>query len=337
VTLVTTRLGQELLGGLPGIGELLVFEKSWSLAGQRSFWGLCARLFRGRFDVAVAAQRSTRTGQLVWVSRAPLRIGFAGAPGAWAYGRRVAWDARKHAVERYLDLATPAGGDPSSADRAPGLAVDPQARTRIDGLLREHGVSERAPLLCVAPGSARATKRWTAEGYARVVRAAASRGLAPVLAGAPQERDLCAAIAATSATRVATVAGRTGVRDLVALIQRSSALVCNDSGPAHVASAVGTPVVSIFGPSAPSYGYAAFGRLTRVVEHPGLACRPCSPRGPHVCPLGHFRCMRGIEPSQVLRALDELLGLAHGVADRPAPYGDDPAGPSRRCGVARPG
>lgn len=309
LSLLTTPLGAELLGGSAPLDELLVLDKAWTTAsGLGSYLRLLWRLGRRQFEVAIAAQRSVRTGLLLCCSGAPLRVGFAGAPGAWAYNRRVRWDPERHAIQRYLALAAPAGGEPDRADPTPRLVPDPSAVRQVEALLASSGLDGGRALLCVAPGSARRTKRWLPEGFAGVVAGARSRGLWPVLVGSRHERELCAAIATRAQARATVLAGQLEVREFVALVAQARALIGNDSGPAHVAAAVGTPVVSVFGPTAPQQGYAAFGMRSRVVEHPDLACRPCSSHGPRVCPAGHFRCMREVTADQVLGELDRLLG-----------------------------
>ena len=304
---VTTGIGRRLLGGSPEIDRLLVLEKRWDRTGIRSTVDLLRELAGESFDVAIAAQRSVRTGLMVRLSGAPLRVGFAGAPGTWAYNRRVAWRANQHAVQRYLDLAAALGAEPAKADRRPRLTIDPAADRRVRELLRTRTAPDGGELFCLAPGSARATKRWVPEGYAEVLTAARLLGYQPVLIGSPDERELCEQIASLAGERAPVLAGRTDVRELVALLARARVLVGNDSGAAHVASAVGTPVVSIFGATSPAMGYVAHGSRTRVVEHPSLGCRPCSPRGGRVCPLGHFRCMREIRASLVIEKITELL------------------------------
>ena len=201
------------------------------------------------------------------------------------------------------------------------LAISPAAHRRMRKLLRAQGIPPGREILCLAPGSVWATKRWVPEGFAAVIDASRSLGLTPVLIGSPGERELCEQVNATTAEPAPVLAGKTGIRELIALLARSRVLVGNDSGPAHVASAVGTPVVSIFGSTAPAMGYAAFGSRARVVEHPSLACRPCGRHGAHDCPLGHFRCMTEVRPSAVIERLRELLNatrpdrrLAEGVA-----------------------
>jgi heptosyltransferase-2 len=127
-----------------------------------------------------------------------------------------------------------------------------------------------------------------------------------VLVGRRRARA-CEEVGTLAGGGIPNLAGRTNPPQLTALLARSRALVTNDSGPAHVASAVGTPVVAVFGPTVPAFGYTPFDERNRIVELAGLACRPCSSHGPQVCPLGHHRCMREIGPAEVVAALDAAL------------------------------
>jgi heptosyltransferase-2 len=316
VTLLTTATGHDLLSGSPYVDRCLVLDKRWDREGRRSCRILRRELTRERYDAAVAAHRSVRTGVIVRLSGARLRVGFAGAPGAWAYNRRIRWDADKHAVRRYLELSGVLGGTPEAADPRPRLSIDPVAAERAEALLFAHGIRANDGLLCVAPGSVWPTKRWLPEGFARVVAAAPRRGLVPVLIGSPDERELCRRVAALAPAPV--LAGETSIPDVVALLARARMVVANDSGAAHVASAVDTPVVSVFGSTAPQTGYTAFGRNTRVVQHPNLPCRPCGRHGSRSCPAGHFRCMTEVRAAWVLDQIDELLAATDRPARKPA-------------------
>lgn len=309
VTVVATPAGVDALRGLPWVDDLVAYDKRGADRGVRGFLRLARSLRQARFHIGMAAQRSARTGLLLSLAGIPDRVGFEGAPGRWAYTRRVPWLPGEHAVRRYLELSREVGGEPGRADLRPELSVSSASRERVARLLAARGVSADEQLLVVAPGSVWGTKRWTAEGFAELVCAAASRGLRPVLVGCPGERALCAGIVESAGGGGISVAGETSVADLAALVARARAVVANDSGPAHVASAVGTPVVTIFGPTVPAFGFVPWGEKTRVVEHSGLSCRPCSAsaHGPRVCPLGHHRCMREIPAGRVLEALDALL------------------------------
>lgn len=296
VSVVATPPGCAVLDGAPFVARRFPYDKKRSEKGLLGTLRLARRLRSERFDLAVAAQRSFRSGLLVRLTGAPERVGFAGASGGWAYTRRVPWSADRHAVHRYLALHD------GAADPTPELAVLPEARARVEALLIERGIAPADPILAVAPGSVWGTKRWTPEGFRAIVDAATSRGLRPVLVGSPDERTLCEAIGAAP-----VLAGSTGIPELTALLARARALVTNDSGPGHVASAVGTPVVAVFGPTIPAFGYTPFGARNRIVELSGLECRPCDRHGPQVCPLGHHRCMKDLPAARVLAALDQVL------------------------------
>jgi len=305
-TVVTTALGEALLRGHPAVDALHVLDKRGAAKGPLGMLAALRQLRRVRFDASIAAQRSHRTGLVVAAAGGRTRVGFRGAAGSWAYTDRVRWDERAHAVHRYLALAVPLGGRPD-ADPQPMLPVDDAARAHVAAMLRSYGIEEGDDLLAIAPGSIWGTKRWTPEGFAAVARAATGRGLRPVLVGSPDEEPLCRTIDGLAGGGTPVLAGSTDVRDLVALLARSRALVVNDSGPGHVASAVGTPVVAVFGPTVPAFGYTPYGPGRVIVEHEALACRPCDRHGPQVCPLGHHRCMTEIPASRVLGALSTVL------------------------------
>ena len=306
-TVLTTPLGRALLSGHPDVDTIVVHDKRGDDKGVGGVLRAVRALRGPRFDLAIAAQRSARTGILVRGSGARHRIGFAKASGAWAYTARVPWAADQHAVRRYLSLAGPAGGDPTTADPTPSLAIRAEARAKVDALLVQQGVAPSEPILAIAPGSIWGTKRWLPAGFAEVVREAPRLGVRAVLTGSPDEAALCREVAHLAGGGVPVLAGTTGMPELVALLARAKALVSGDSGPGHVASAVGTPVVAIFGPTVPAFGYTPWGERNVIVEHLGLVCRPCDAHGPQVCPLGHHRCMTEIGAADVLFALSKVV------------------------------
>lgn len=307
VTVATHPVGVRLLEGLPFVDALVPFDKGGSDRGLRGLFRSARKLRRLGFDAAVAAQRSHRTAALVRAAGIRTRVGFDSAPGAWAYNRKVPWSGDRHAVHRYLALGEPLGARVARADPEPELHVRPEARQAVLAQLRSEGVGEGDRVLGVAPGSVWATKRWTPEGYAAMLRGARERGLRAVMLGSAEERALCERVVSLARTPAPVLAGRTSIPELVALVARCSALVTNDSGPAHVATAVGTPVVAVFGPTHPRLGYAPASGPRRIVQNEGLECRPCHHHGPRRCPLGHFRCMLEIGPERVLAALDSVL------------------------------
>ena len=160
------------------------------------------------------------------------------------------------------------------------------------------------PIVAVAPGARWATKRWPAERFAAVADALARDGHRIVLCGGPPDRDAFAAFRAAARSKVAADLSFLPLDALAAALARVRLLVACDSGPVHLATAVGTPVLAIFGPtSATRWGPPAPGRALSL----SLACAPCSNHGGDYCPEGHHRCLRDLAPEAVLAASRELL------------------------------
>ena len=127
-------------------------------------------------------------------------------------------------------------------------------------------------------------------------------GLPPVvLTGGSQDIEVCRTVADGLPDYVHLAAGKLNPLESAALIRKSSLMVANDSAAGHLAAAVGTRVLSIFGPTVPAFGFAPYGENNLVIEHPDLYCRPCRIHGSKKCPEKHFRCMLEIKPETVLK------------------------------------
>jgi heptosyltransferase-2 len=258
-------------------------------------------LRRRRYAVAYLAQSSIRSAALAFAARIPRRIGFRGAAGAFLYTHAVTPRGEPHQVERLLALA-----DGAPDRREPEIFPGPEERAAVDALLKEAGI--HSEFVVLAPGSQWGSKRWP---YFPEL----ARVLAPesplALVGGPGDRADARQIR-TALGSGTPVADATGVLSILAageLIRRARVLVSNDSAPVHLASAVGTATVEIYGPTAPVFGFAARAPWSRIVEPGRLECRPCSHHGPPACPLGHHKCMREIPIGRVLAEVRTLLQI----------------------------
>ena len=131
-------------------------------------------------------------------------------------------------------------------------------------------------------------------------------GAKVVLIGGASDRVLCDEIARRTTNAPLIAAGRLTLRESAALLAQCDLLLSNDSAPVHIAAAVGTPVIALFGPTTPSLGFAPYGPGHTVLEVP-LDCRPCGKHGGKRCPKRHFRCMRNLAPEQVFHRIAERL------------------------------
>lgn len=287
-----------LLANNPHVRDVIVYDKRGADAGAAGFVRLARDLSRRGFARACFAQGSVRSAALGAAARIRERIGFETSAGRHFYTSRIAYDERAHHATRLLAL----GGANPPRDPRPELFPGDAERHAVDAVLREAGHAG-TPLVALAPGSAWATKRWP--WYAALAGELAPHRM--LIVGGTDDRALAAEIRERVPDAI-DVTGRLSLLASAEAIRRCVAIVTNDSAPQHLASAMGTPTVSIFGPTVPEFGFGPLAPRRDVLGHDGLACRPCDRHGPRTCPLGHWRCMREIDVALVadaVRRLDE--------------------------------
>jgi heptosyltransferase-2 len=304
VDVVTTPAALALVETHPAVRRAIAWDKRGAERGVRGLWRLARRLMRERYARAYLPHRSLRSAALALLAEIPERVGFAGGAGALTYTRSVARPTEGHEAERLLALAESAGNGPAGAGApgraAVGLTLTRDDRRAAEEWLARHGVAPG--FVALAPGSIWGTKRWPY--YAELARTL-DRPL--VIVGSGEDRELGLEVAAAAPERTSVAAGELPLRGSAALLERAALLVTNDSAPLHLASAVGTPVVAIFGPTVPGFGFGPRGPRDRIVQHPALSCRPCSSHGPRVCPLLHHRCMKEVAVARVREAVEAEL------------------------------
>ena len=305
VDVVTTRASAALLANNPAIRSVIVYDKRGVDRGLPGFVALAKRLRMRSYDVAFLAQGSFRSAALALAAGVPSRVGFDTSSGRWLYTRRVTFRDDLHHAARLLRLARP-NGRPAMADELrPMLYPGDTEHRAVDALLAQHGVATGDRLVAIAPGSVWATKRWP--GYPELSAALGSEVRIVVVGGADDNALAREIVAAAPAAIDAT--GRLSLLASADLIARAKALVTNDSAPLHLASAMGTPTIAIFGPTVPAFGFGPLAPRSIVVGHKALACRPCDRHGPQRCPLGHFRCMRELDAATIAEHVRSLLPL----------------------------
>lgn len=298
VTVVVRPSTAELLRGHPAVDQILVFDKNGTERGVGGLLALGRRLRAEQFDAALIPHRSLRSALIAWLARIPQRVGFKTNAGSWLLTDRVTYRA-VHEVERNLDLLQPWNAD--TAGYSPGLYPNEQDHASIVTFLRNAGVAPDQPLIGLAPGSVWATKRWLPERFAEVAdRLATETGACVILFGAAEDTPLCTEIV-RQAGKTVVAAGTLSLLESAALARQCGFLISNDTGMAHIAAAMGTQVIGLFGPTVPGFGFTPYGTGHSIVERP-LACRPCGRHGGVQCPIGTHACMREITVEQVLDA-----------------------------------
>jgi heptosyltransferase-2 len=291
VDVLTTPAAAALIEHHPAVRQVIRYDKRGADRGGGGFFRM-ARLIRDRdYQRAYLPHRSWRSGTLALLAGIPERIGFSDG-ASLLYTTRMARKKVGHEVERLLQLA---GEAEPEAPVHIGLTRDDQSEA---ARWRENKPLEGG-YIAIAPGSIWGTKRWPYYG-----ELARQLSLPAVIVGGIEDRALGEEIVATSAGNAYSAAGSLSLRGSVALIAGARLLITNDSAPLHMATAAGTPIIAVFGPTVPSFGFGPRGARDRVVEHHHLPCRPCSAHGPEVCPLGHHKCMRELPVERVLEAIE---------------------------------
>ena len=316
VDVVCTPAAAGLVVNNPSIREVIPYDKRGTERGARGFAGLAGRLREKKYDAAYLAQGSIRSGALATLAGIADRVGFATSAGRMFYTTRIAPIDNMHHAARLLSLGTRAPlRETGRTELQPHLYPGERERAAVDALFMRHPerrerslVASARPddrtLVALAAGSVWATKRWPF--YAELARDL-SRDTTIVVVGAEADRSLAADIVAATDGAAIDATGRLSLLASAELIGRAALLVTNDSAPQHLASAMNTPTLAIFGPTVPEFGFGPLAERSRVLGHTDLACRPCDRHGPRKCPLGHWRCMREISPDDAAAAARELL------------------------------
>lgn len=312
VDVVATPASAPLLSNNPSIRTLIPYDKRGDAVGLFGLWRAARSLAedderdapadnRGHIAAAYLAEGSIRSAMLAVLAGIEDRVGFATAAGRALYTRAVTYREDIHHAERLWQLAAAPLADRALPEQIrPRLFPGDAEMSAVEALLHEHG-HDGEPLIALAPGAARSTRRWP--GFPDLARLLASRARV-VIIGAAADAPLATEIAiAMPRGRAIDATGRFSLLASAELIGRCAALVANDSAPQHLASAMGTPTVVVHGPTVPEFGFGPLAPLSASAGHLSLPCRPCDRQGPRSCPLGHWRCMREMTADAVLALL----------------------------------
>jgi heptosyltransferase-2 len=309
IAVVAIPAASESLLNHPAIDNVIIYDKKGRDAGFQGMIGLGKRLKGQSFDLALVPHRSIRSALIVWLARIPRRVGFSNSAGKFFFTDLVPYVRKSHESSRNLSLLAPLGI--RSFDRElPALYPSEKDVERIDDLLgRRDAVSrfnaDRA--IGIAPGSVWNTKRWPKEHFIALGRMLLAEGFSLALIGGTDDRQLCFEIESSlESGQVLNAAGSLTLLQSAELIRRCKAIVSNDSAPTHMAVAMRTPVVAIYGATVPEFGFAPQGEHDVVLETQGLSCRPCSIHGGEACPIKTFVCMRNISADMVFEKIQSV-------------------------------
>ncbi|MBP2674888.1 MAG: ADP-heptose--lipopolysaccharide heptosyltransferase [Deltaproteobacteria bacterium] len=304
--MVGSAASAELFAHHPLVDEVLVFDRKGRHRSWRAFWSLWAEVRRRRFDLVVNYQRSNWKGWLLVAAAVPCRL----LVYRKARGRVV------HAVENHLEAVAALGIDPRTADRRLELHPGAGDVRWADELLEREGLAGR-PLAALNPGASHPVNRWAAGHFAELAgRLHAELGVGVLLVGGPQDRELADAVAGGAGAPVVDCVGRASLLQTAALLSRCSVAVSGDTGPMHMATAVGTKVVALFGAADPART-GPVGEGHAVLYAREVPCVPCRSRECAHTP--RLECMERITVDAVFEAVRRVLRSGTGAGRLPGP------------------
>lgn len=317
VDVLTTPQGAAILANNPDIRNVIPYDKRGVDSGLPGFARTVSRIRQAAlptttgtgdfYSDAYMAQGSVRSALLVTAARIPNRIGFDTSQGRNLYTKRVTYRADRHHAERLWWLSMEECADqPEPQQIVPRLYPSDTDCAAVDALLAQHSLNSSRRFVVLAPGSVWGTKRWPF--YPELAARIAPFANVVVAGSADDSAAGDAILAQLPSGSGLNAAGRLGLLAAAELIRRGAVLVGNDSAPQHLASAMGTPTVTIFGPTVPEFGFGPLAPRSVAAGHSGLACRPCHRHGPQRCPLGHWRCMRELSSGEVFDLIATILG-----------------------------
>jgi heptosyltransferase-2 len=261
---------REIVQGNPFIDEVILYDKQGSERGLLGQFLFSQRLRKKKFDVAVHAHATNRTHLAAWLAGIPVRIGYdRRAPWALTHVRRYdKKEGLKQEAEYLLDLVGPLGVFPSREIET-FFPVSDRAVRSLENLLLFHKVPLDLPWIVLSPSASDVTKMWPAERFGEfVTQIAKKRPVVFFAIGTRKDQEIIDKMKQSTRLPIFDLSGRLSLGMLGAFLKRAALLVSNDSGPVHIAVAVGTPVVSIFGRYEPGLGpkrWQPLGKNSRVV------------------------------------------------------------------------
>lgn len=299
---LTSTAAGELLENNPFIDEVITHDPFWFYpVKKKSYLEFIKKLREKSFDLVIEARGDIRElFFLVRPLRATFKVSYSIGGGGYFLTHTVPFDRVRHKVEYHLDIIRYLGCEGNAEG---SVYLSGQEKDRVNKLIEAKGIKK--PFVVIHPGARLPLKRWLKERFAVLCDGIADRyNIQVVLLGSGAEKELVSEIIVKLRHKAVSLAGELTLRELAGVLSEAALFICNDSSPMHIAAAMKTPVVAIFGPSK-SIETAPYGNIHRVVEK-DFACRYTCDE--NTCKYkSHNACMKAIEVTDVMDKVAELM------------------------------
>lgn len=302
ILLMSKEYGRDLLAHTGLVDDVISASLPWTSFTEKynparydfaELRGLLSRLRAEKIDVSLDARRDFRSNLLTYLGGVRRRIGFDfGGASRLLTDALPSGEQNDHKVSDWIELVRPLVGQ-SVAAYSPRLVSSDEERFAARKTLRNHGIAGGRPLVAVHPGASQTVRRWDSSRYSAVLDRLADESAAQIVMIRDPEGH-----ADTITTRTEVPRLSLSLREMMAMIAESDVLLCSDSGPMHIAGALGTPVTALFGPQVSAW-YGPRGARDRVVSVAEMPCRPCF----DTCIHASVICMEGIAVEAVVESV----------------------------------
>ncbi|MBK7104084.1 MAG: lipopolysaccharide heptosyltransferase II [Ignavibacteriae bacterium] len=282
----------------PHVNNIIEFDKKKFTSRIISFIKISYKLYIEKYDAAISVQSSLTSSILMLIGKIKIRIGY---PRQKLLTHTIKLVKGLHLRKRVLRLLEPFGYKSLNDDTE--LFYSEKEEVKINSILNN---SMSRFKIGIAPSSAQFTKQWPKEYFKELLKLMNDDDIEIYLIGGKEDKILCNEIVEINKMKIHNLAGELSLLDSAALIINLNLLLSNDSAPMHIANAVKTDVIAIFGPTVKEFGFYPYRGNDKILEI-DLDCRPCGKHGGSKCPLGHFKCMLDLKPDYVYQEIKQKL------------------------------
>lgn len=306
ITVMVRPYARDIVDGNPYLNEVILYDKTRSQKGIRANIDFIIELRRKSFDLAIALHPTCRTHLLLFLAGIPERAGY---DRKWGYllTERISHYKQmglKHETDYVLDMLKEIGI--ASSDKALYMPVNPDSENRAQRIFKEAGIGDEDSIIVINPSASCPSKRWQAHNFAETADRLVDKYHAKiVIISDSQSAGLAGIVTSSMKNGCLNLSGKTTVADLASVLRRADLFISNDSGPVHIACAVGTPVIAIFGRRDAGLSPLRWGPTgaTDIVLHKDVGCARCLA---HDCKNG-FKCLDAVTVDEVVDAAGKIL------------------------------
>jgi lipopolysaccharide heptosyltransferase II len=308
IAMMVSPLTKEIVAHNPYLNEVIVYDKKIKHRGIFQTLHFAKWLKTKRFDLALILHSTKRVNIICFLAGIPRRVGYARAKTDFLLTHKLEYKKRfgeKHEAEYSLDALRSIGIDAKMSPLI--MPIEEEDEKNIEVLLQENGLRQGDKIIVLHPGASSVSKLWPQENFARAGDILTEKfGVRIILISGPDQIKIGEGVKELMEHKPVSLCGKISLGEVGALFKRASLFISNDSGPVHIACAVGTPVISIFSRNEKGLSPVRWGPLgTRsAVMHKDIGCIKCLA---HNCKKG-FLCLKSITVEEVIKKAEELIG-----------------------------